>query len=137
MASVDGLIQRIDEPEEDDDGTEVYDLVDGLVASGDRALLPALQGHLDRYLSEGNFFARDAVATALAGIAGVESLPVLLQAAARDLGDDQDGLSAEILDLVEGAPVRARHIITQLSTDPRVRAKAMWAAQFLPVSGGS
>ncbi|MFG3702033.1 hypothetical protein ACGF5C_29675 [Micromonospora sp. NPDC047620] len=132
MASVDGLVQRIDEPEEDDDGTEVYDIVDDLVASRDAALLPALEAHLDRYLGEGNFFARDAIATALARIAGVESLPVLLHTAARDLGDDQDGLSAEILDLVEGAPVRARHILTQLRADPKVRAKAMWAAQFLP-----
>ncbi|MEU5850030.1 hypothetical protein [Saccharopolyspora shandongensis] len=112
----------------------MHDIVDELVAGGDDSLLPALEGHLARYLDDGDFFARDAVAAALAGIAGVESLPPLLRAAARNLGDDQDGLSAEILELIAAAPDRAQHLIAQLSTDPAVREKALWAAQFLPRS---
>jgi hypothetical protein len=134
MTSVQRLARCVAEPGEDDDGTEAYEAAVALAASGDRSALPDLYELLARYLDGGDFFGRDMVAVAIAGIAGVESLPVLLRAAARDLGDDQDGLSAEIWGAMSAAPCRAREIIGQLgaSPDARLRAKAFWAAQFLP-----
>jgi hypothetical protein len=131
MATVQDLVHRIDHPDEDDDGTEVYLVVDELVAEGDRTLLAGLETELERYLAERNFFARDAVAAAIAGIRGVDALPLLLRAASRDVGDDQDGLSAEILDLIEAYPARARLLINQVSNDPHLQVKAAWASQFL------
>ncbi|MDG6105473.1 hypothetical protein Daura_47195 [Dactylosporangium aurantiacum] len=135
---MENLVRSIDDPDEDSDGTEAYEIALALGDSQDRAALPALRAHLDRYLDAGDFFGRDIIAVAVAGIAGVEALPVLLHAAARDLGDDQDGLAAEIWDVMAEDPARARHIIMELTADPdpAVRARATWAARFLPTTAG-
>ena len=58
-----------------------------------------------------NFYGRDLIAGVLAGVAGIAALPVLLLAADRDLGDDQDGLQSEIAAVLDADPVAGRELI--------------------------
>jgi hypothetical protein len=131
VATIAELIICIDDPE--DDSTRAYQMVDELVASGDQALIPVLAAHLDQFLNEENFYGRDVIADILAGLAGLDALPRLIRASARDLGDDQDSLQATITDLIYVASGRARPVIDALLSDPdpAVREAAMWASEFL------
>ncbi|WP_158079257.1 hypothetical protein [Actinomadura sp. CNU-125] len=130
---MDELLRLIEDP--DDDSTGAYDVVD-LIAENttDETLVPRLTAELQRFLDKGDFYGRDVVGDALAGAAGVAALPALIRAAARDLGDDQDGLSMTIVELVEAGGPRARAFLRESAADdsPAVRETAEWARGFLP-----
>jgi HEAT repeat protein len=96
------------------DYDEIASTVDALTVCRDISLLPRLRAALDRFLDEENVYGRDLIAGMLAGIAGVAALPALLLAAARDLGDDQDGLQAEIAGLVAADPETSRRLVLEL-----------------------
>jgi hypothetical protein len=93
--------------------------VDALTGSGDISLAPRLHEALARFLDEENFYGRDLIAGILAGIEGVAALPALLLASARDLGDDQDSLQAEIAGLLDADPEASRRMCSNSSTTPR------------------
>ncbi|WP_338674076.1 hypothetical protein V1460_14150 [Streptomyces sp. SCSIO 30461] len=118
----------------DADVDETIDLADEIAASGDAALLPRLEARLDRGVGERNSYARELLGGVIAAIGGVPALPVLLRASAVDLGDDQDGLAAEIVDLVHADPPAARALLEPLTKDddPAVRDRAEWALRFAP-----
>ncbi|MFD7611561.1 hypothetical protein [Streptomyces sp. NPDC059828] len=126
------LCALVDDPEADVDQT--IDLADEIAASGDTALLPRLEAELDRSVGARNSYARELLGGVIAGIGGVCALPVLLRASAVDLGDDQDGLATEIVDLVHMDPARARASLEPLTRDgdPAVRDRAEWALSFTP-----
>jgi HEAT repeat protein len=110
--ALEAVIRHATDPAGDYD--DIASTVDALAASGDSSLLPRLHEALDRFLDEQNFFGRDLVAGVLAGVAGTAALPALLLAAARDLGDDQDSLRAEIADLLGHDPVAGRRAVLDL-----------------------
>ncbi|WP_318209694.1 MULTISPECIES: hypothetical protein [unclassified Streptomyces] len=118
----------------DADVDETIDLADEIAASGDAGLLPRLQAELDRALTERNAYARELLGGVLAAIGGPEALPNLIRASAVDLGDDQDGLAAEIVDLVQADPKAARELLQPLTEDDdlSVANRADWAMRFLP-----
>ncbi|TLQ42651.1 hypothetical protein [Streptomyces marianii] len=113
---------------------EAIGLADTVAASGDRALLPRLEAAMDRFLGEGNFYAREMLGGVIASLGGTGTLPLLLRASAVDLGDDQDGLATEIVDLVQSDPDGARTLLEPLTedADPVVAERAVWALRFLP-----
>lgn len=102
---------------EETDYDDIAATVDELTDSGDTGLLPRLHEALGQFLDEGNFYGRDLIAAVLAGVAGPVALPVLLLAADRDLGDDQDSLQAEIAGLLDADPVTARELVLALIAD--------------------
>ncbi|WP_395365548.1 hypothetical protein ACHGLA_31885 [Streptomyces sp. YH02] len=118
----------------DADVDETIDLADEIAASGDAGLLPRLQAELDRALTERNAYARELLGGVLAAIGGPEALPTLIRASAVDLGDDQDGLAAEIVDLVQADPKAAQDLLQPLTEDDdlSVANRADWAMRFLP-----
>ncbi|MDT9689942.1 hypothetical protein Q5762_16650 [Streptomyces sp. P9(2023)] len=118
----------------DADVDETIDLADEIAASGDAALLPRLQAELDRALVERNAYARELLGGVLAAIGGPDALPALLRASSVDLGDDQDSLAAEIVDLVQTDPDRSRDLLQPLTEDDdlTVANRAEWALRFLP-----
>ncbi|MFE7773606.1 hypothetical protein ACFU5O_06860 [Streptomyces sp. NPDC057445] len=126
------LIELVDDLDADVD--ETIDLADEIAASGDRALLPRLEAELTRSIGERNSYARELLGGVIAAIGGVAVLPSLLRASAVDLGDDQDGLATEIVDLVQSDPRAARGLLEPLTgdDDPAVRSRAEWALRFLP-----
>jgi hypothetical protein len=91
-------------PELEDDYGDIAPTITALAACGDTALVPRLHEALDRFLDQENFYGRDLIASVLAGIQRAAALPVLLRASARDLGDDQDGLHTEIIELLHADP---------------------------------
>ncbi|WP_432976487.1 HEAT repeat domain-containing protein [Dactylosporangium sp. CA-233914] len=115
------------------DYEEIAPAAAALAASGDLSLVPRLLTALEAFLAEENFYGRDLVATVLAGIQGPAALPALLRASARDLGDDQDGLSTEIASLLEQDPDAARPIVLELvaSPDAALRRTGLWALGFI------
>jgi HEAT repeat protein len=117
----------------DDDYDDIAPTLEALSACGDLSLVPGLREALDRFLDDGNFYGRDLIASALAGIQGVAALPVLLRASARELGDDQDGLSAEIVELLQEDPVAARGAVLELAAGdaPEARRVGLWALGFV------
>ncbi len=131
MASVDELLTCVDDP--DDDSTRAYEVVNEIVAAGDRALVPRLTDELNRFLDSDNFYGRDVIADTLAGLLRVESLPLLIVACARDLGDDQDTLQSSILDAMWADKPRARTILEELrvSGSPELRDTIVWAQELL------
>ncbi|KQX12283.1 hypothetical protein ASC82_13715 [Streptomyces sp. Root431] len=118
----------------DADVDETIDLADEVAASGDAGLLPRLQAELDRALSERNAYARELLGGVLAAIGGPDALPILIRASAVDLGDDQDGLAAEIVDLVQADPNTAGRVLRPLTEDDdlSVANRAEWALRFVP-----
>ncbi|SNT01780.1 HEAT repeat [Actinoplanes regularis] len=124
------FIRQIDELDDCDDleKTRV-----ALTGCGDSTLVAELTAALHRFLDEKNFYGRDLIAGVLAGIDGLEALPVLLRASARDLGDDQDSLSAEIVDLLHGNRAAARPAVLALAVDPdsTLRRTGLWALGFV------
>ncbi|MFD8974942.1 MULTISPECIES: hypothetical protein [Streptomyces] len=118
----------------DADVDETIDLADEVAASGDAGLLPRLQAELDRALTERNAYARELLGGVLAAIGGPDALPTLIRASAVDLGDDQDGLAAEIVDLVQADPNAASRVLRPLTEDDdlSVANRAEWALRFVP-----
>jgi hypothetical protein len=111
------------------DYDQIAPVVDALTASGDVSLSPRLHAALDVFLDEENFYGRDLIAAILAGVEGAAALPALLLAAARDLGDDQDGLQAEIASLLDVDPEASRRMVLDLihSTAPEQRRAGLLA----------
>ncbi|MET9350708.1 hypothetical protein [Streptomyces termitum] len=126
------LLAMLDDLDADVDAT--IDLADAVAAGGDRALLPRLESELDRAVAERNGYARELLGGVVAGIGGTETLPVLVRASAVDLGDDQDGLAAEIVDLVQADPKTAERVLRPLTEDEDLATahRADWALRFLP-----
>ncbi|MFJ9693835.1 HEAT repeat domain-containing protein [Kitasatospora sp. NPDC101183] len=116
----------------DPDFDESIALADELAACGDLSLVPAVEAALEEALAAGEFFARDLIAGVLAGLNGPDALPVLLRASARDLGDDQDSLLAEVVDLFAQYPGAARAAALPLVEEPdaRLRAVGVWTLGF-------
>ncbi|WP_330440585.1 HEAT repeat domain-containing protein [Micromonospora sp. NBC_00821] len=117
----------------EDDYDDIAPTVTALTASGDTALVPRLREVLDRFLDEGNFYGRDLIAGVLAGIEGMAALPVLLRASARDLGDDQDSLQAEITELMHADRATSRRAVRDFATSdtPELRRVGLWALGFV------
>ncbi|MFF7814369.1 hypothetical protein ACFZCF_20990 [Streptomyces sp. NPDC007945] len=130
--SVTRLLAMLDDLDADVDAT--IDLADEIAASGDRTLLPRLESALDRAVAERNGYARELLGGVLAALGGPDTLPVLVRASAVDLGDDQDGLAAEIVDLVQADPMKAETVLRPLTDDDdlTVAHRADWALRFLP-----
>ncbi|MEU2230406.1 hypothetical protein ACH4A8_14485 [Streptomyces vietnamensis] len=126
------LTEMLDDLDADVD--ETIDLADEIASSGDAGLLPRLQAELDRALAERNAYARELLGGVLAAIGGPDTLPALIRASAVDLGDDQDGLAAEIVDLVQADPKTARRLLQPMTEDDdlSVANRADWALRFLP-----
>ncbi|MEU5217540.1 hypothetical protein AB0G79_15260 [Streptomyces sp. NPDC020807] len=126
------LTEMLDDLDADVD--ETIDLADEIAASGDAALLPRLQEELERALAERNAYARELLGGVLAAVGGPETLPALIRASAVDLGDDQDGLAAEIVELVQADPKTAGRVLRPLTEDEdlTVANRAEWALRFLP-----
>ncbi|MET7747774.1 HEAT repeat domain-containing protein [Micromonospora sp. NPDC005367] len=117
----------------EDDYDDIAPTVTALAASGDISVVPQLRQALDRFLDEGNFYGRDLIAGVLAGIEGVAALPTLLRASAHDLGDDQDGLQAEIVELLHAHRAASRPIVLDCITGdtPELRHVGLWALGFM------
>ncbi|GGR25105.1 hypothetical protein [Streptomyces roseolus] len=130
--SVTRLLAMLDDLDADVDAT--IDLADEIAASGDRTRLPRLESELDRAVAERNGYARELLGGVLAALGGPDTLPVLVRASAVDLGDDQDGLAAEIVDLVQADPKKAETVLRPLTDDDdlAVANRADWALRFLP-----
>ncbi|MFE7553739.1 hypothetical protein [Streptomyces gardneri] len=126
------LTEMLDDLDADVD--ETIDLADEIAASGDAGLLPRLQAELDRALTDRNAYARELLGGVLAAIGGPDALPILIRASAVDLGDDQDGLAAEIVDLVQADPKTAAAVLRPLTEDDdlSVANRAEWALRFVP-----
>ncbi|KOX30495.1 MULTISPECIES: hypothetical protein [unclassified Streptomyces] len=126
------LLAMLDDLDADVDAT--IDLADEIAATGGPELLPRLEAGLDRAVEERNGYARELLGGVVAGVGGTGSLPVLVRASAVDLGDDQDGLAAEIVDLVQADPQTARGLLQPLTEDDdlAVAHRADWALRFLP-----
>ncbi|CAM5303693.1 hypothetical protein GCM10010222_40940 [Streptomyces tanashiensis] len=126
------LTEMLDDLDADVD--ETIDLADEIAASGDAGLLPRLQAELDRALTERNAYARELLGGVLAALGGPDALPTLIRASAVDLGDDQDGLAAEIVELVQADPQAARRLLQPMTEDEdlSVANRADWALRFLP-----
>ncbi|MFE6101970.1 hypothetical protein ACFVQ4_18620 [Streptomyces laurentii] len=126
------LIAMLDDLDADVD--ETIDLADEITASGDTGLLPRLEDALGRTIADRNAYGRELLGGVLAGLGGTDRLPVLVRASAVDLGDDQDGLAAEIVDLVQADPKTARRLLQPLTEDDdlTVANRAEWALRFAP-----
>ncbi|MER8043543.1 hypothetical protein [Streptomyces sp. NPDC094032] len=126
------LIAMLDDFEADLD--ETIELADALAATGDLGLLPRLESELDRAVEDRNSYARELLGGLVAALGGTDRLPVLIRASAVDLGDDQDGLAAEIVDLVQADPKTAERVLRPLTEDDdlTVANRADWALRFVP-----
>ncbi|MET8507835.1 hypothetical protein ABZV60_24745 [Streptomyces sp. NPDC004787] len=131
-ARVTRLIGMLDDLDADVD--ETIDLADEIAASGDRELLPRLEAELDRSVADRNSYGRELLGGVIAALGGPDRLPVLVRASAVDLGDDQDGLAAEIVDLVQADPKGAERLLRPLTADEdlAVANRAEWALRFVP-----
>jgi HEAT repeat protein len=141
---VDRLVALLpsDDPDEnwDFDGrlfAEIRSATDAVADSGNAALIALLEEQLSRFLDRREPYGRDVIGEALARLAGVDALPVLLRAAARDLGDDQDSFNSTIWNIFDDHPEQSRPPVLALvdSDDPRLRAVGVWALDFLLVDG--
>ncbi|MFF8378577.1 hypothetical protein ACF07V_20905 [Streptomyces sp. NPDC015661] len=126
------LTEMLDDLDADVD--ETIDLADEIAASGDAGLLPRLQAELERALAERNAYARELLGGVIASLGGADTLPALIRASAVDLGDDQDGLATEIVELVQADPKEARRLLQPMTEDDdlSVANRADWALRFLP-----
>jgi HEAT repeat protein len=131
------LLPSEDPDEEWDFDDRLFDKITGLtralIDTADLGLVPELEEHLETFLERKDFYGRDVIGEVLAGIAGLDALPVLLRASARDLGDDQDTFQTIICELLEQDPVRARPAVLELvdANDVALRATGVWALDFI------
>ncbi|MFD8087473.1 HEAT repeat domain-containing protein [Kitasatospora sp. NPDC059722] len=97
-------------------------------------LVPRLEAHLETAVAARNQYARSVLAGLLAETAGRSSLPVLLRAWSRDLGDDQDSLTTMITVLAQDDPSAARRTLlpSTESADADLRRAALWLLGFVP-----
>jgi hypothetical protein len=132
VATIEDLRDCIDDLSEDG-YRRATAIVNELEASGDRALVPRLAQELRRYLDTGNFYGRDIIAQVLVGLAGVGALPLLIEAASWDLGDDQDSLHSAIIDAMWFDMDRARVLLGGLRVDASAEVLRMvdWAQEIL------
>jgi HEAT repeat protein len=109
------------------------EVIDDVIATATVDELPRLVVFLRATLDDRDSYGRDVVAQVITGLAGIEALPVLVRASARNLGDDQDILQGLIIDLVQLYPPTAAEILTELTEDSQVavREVAVWAIGFL------
>ncbi|MFF5970882.1 hypothetical protein ACFY7C_05080 [Streptomyces sp. NPDC012769] len=126
------LIEMLDDFDADLD--ETIEVADEIAASGDQGALPRLEAELDRAVADRNSYARELLGGVIAALGGTDRLPVLVRASAVDLGDDQDGLAAEIVDLVQADPKTAERLLRPLTEDDdlSVANRADWALRFVP-----
>ncbi|TDB88137.1 HEAT repeat domain-containing protein [Actinomadura sp. 7K534] len=119
--------------DDDDSFDKITELTGALIDSADLGLVPELEAHLDTFLARKDFYGRDVIGEVLAGIAGLDALPVLLRASARNLGDDQDTFATIICELLQQDPVGARPAVLGLvdADDAALRATAVWALDFI------
>jgi HEAT repeat protein len=117
----------------DDGYDDIASVLDALTACADISLVPRLREALDRFLDDRNFYGRDLIARVLAGIQGAAALPTLLRASARDIGDDQDGLQAEIVGLLQADRAQARRTVLAFVTGnaPELRRAGLWALGYV------
>jgi HEAT repeat protein len=115
------------------DDDDIVQALDALTTCADVSLVPRLHQALDRFLDDRNFYGRDLIARVLAGIQGVTALPALLGASARDIGDDQDSLQAEIIILLKADPEQARRTVLAfaIGNAPELRRVGLWALGFV------
>ncbi|MEH0937637.1 HEAT repeat domain-containing protein [Micromonospora psammae] len=121
----------------EDDYDDIAPTLSALAACGDSSLVPRLHEALEVFLDEENFYGRDLIASVLAGVQSVAALPVLLRAAARDLGDDQDSLQAEIIELLHADRAAGRRAVLECATGdrPELRRVGLWALGFVVEAG--
>jgi HEAT repeat protein len=117
------------------DGTldcDAHVLVRQLAASGDRSVITPAKEALERYTTECNWHGRDLMAHILAGLAGTEIFPQLLDlytdTLRRDEGDEEF-LGEALGTVMRADPAGCRAVILPRLTadDPSVRKAALWA----------
>jgi HEAT repeat protein len=118
----------------DCDVNALADEEDTLVAARDPELIPHLETHLDAAVAARNGYARHVLARILAETAGRASLPTLLRAFSRDLGDDQDSLSTQLTIFAREDPAAARAVLLPWAGGPDkdLRRAAVWLLGFVP-----
>ena len=97
-------------------------------------LIPRLEAHLEAAVVARNWYARSVLADVLVDTAGRSSLPVLLRAWSRDLGDDQDTLTTMLSVLAREDPAAARRTLVPWvrDLDPDLRRAAIWLLGYVP-----
>lgn len=122
------------------DGTldgDSYLLIRELTATGDRSMVAPAREALERYTADRNWYGRDLMAHLLAGLAGTEVFPRLLDlyadAMRRDDGDDWDFLGRALCTAMRADPAGCRAVIVPLVTDhdQPVRRAALWAIGYV------
>ncbi|MBK3562161.1 HEAT repeat domain-containing protein [Streptomyces sp. MBT62] len=135
-AQLDALAAELADPDCDFDRIEA--LESELLTARDTDLIPRLQEHLAGAVQAGNGYGRHVLSHILAATAGSRALPELLRAFARDLGDDQDSLTATVTVLARQDRAHARSIILRWATgpdpdpDPDLRRTALWLLGYVP-----
>ncbi|WUD72826.1 HEAT repeat domain-containing protein [Streptomyces sp. NBC_00510] len=126
VADLEALATGLADPDADVDALHVLER--RLLAARDAALVPALEAHLAAAVEARGWYARAVLAGILVHTAGRAALTALLRAHARDLGDDQDSLTAELTHLAEEDPASARALLLPwtLDPDPELRRTAFW-----------
>lgn len=118
--------------EEGVDG-DAYAAIREMVAGGDRSAIAPARVALERYAAELNCYGRDLMAHLLAGLAGAETFPLLLNLYAEAIGsddcDDGDSLGRALGTAMRADPAGCRAVILPLLTseNPHVRRAAFWA----------
>ena len=131
-ALLDELAVGLADPDSDLDALAV---IEAQLTGALRAdLLPRLEAHLEAAVARRNWYARSVLAGILAKTAGRSSLPVLLRAWSRDLGDDQDPLTTMLSVLAREDPAAARRTLVPWAQDPDpdLRGAAIWLLGYVP-----
>jgi HEAT repeat protein len=130
-AALEAVVRHATELEDDYD--DIAPTLAALAACGDTGLVPRLHEALDRFLDDENFYGRDLIAGILAGIEGPAALPALLRASARNLGDDQDGLGSQIIELLGSDRAAGRRAVLACVTgdSAELRRVGLWALGFV------
>ncbi|MFF3950466.1 HEAT repeat domain-containing protein [Streptomyces sp. NPDC001902] len=131
VADLEALATGLADPDADLDALHV--LEGRVLAARAAALVPALEAHLAAAVEARGWYARAVLAGILVHTAGRASLPALLRAHARDLGDDQDSLTAQLTRLAEEDPASARALLLPwtLDPDPELRRTAFWLLGYV------
>jgi HEAT repeat protein len=138
--ALDGVRVTLAEVFQHADGTldgDAYMLIRELVATGERSMIAPVRAALERYTADRNWYGRDLMAHLLAGLAGTEAFPLLLDlyadAMRRDDGDDWDFLGRALCTAMRADPAACRAVILPLVTgdDQHVRRAALWAIGYV------